>query len=292
MKVSELLNTLSNHKIVGLAESTHGQLKLNKFRSKLIKKLITNHHFRVIVLEEQYSCCKILDKYIKGNKIDVKDGLEAFPFTNTTFLYLLKWLKSYNKKNKNIISIIGIDCQYSCSKYKSTSKLNKIINNFADTYDKLPYSDNVKKSNYRDRCMYKIFLEQYNDKYKYIILGHNGHLQKEGYDSKDKIKWFGNYLNDKFKNKYCVVGNTFYNGSYLAKDIDNNYKPASANITLNNILKDGIYQVTKDIKNKIIYDGEVTFSSINPMETFYDAKLHSRFDILLVLNNEKPFKMI
>ena len=77
--------------------------------------------------------------------------------------------------------------------------------------------------------MYKIFMKQFNNNNKYLILSHNTHLQKE---STNKIKWFGNYLYEKFINNYLVICNTFYNGTYLAKDIDNNYNIDIAKINV------------------------------------------------------------
>ena len=181
MNISKLADKIKDYKIIGLGEATHGQLKLNEFRNKLIKYLVKKYNFRVIVLEEQYSCSKILDKYIKDKNISYLDGIDAFPFLSKTFVNLLNWLKSYNKKNKNKVSIIGIDCNDECPKYNSKSITNKYVIKLIKAYNKIPYSEGIKRINFRDKCMYKIFMKQYNEKYKYLILSHNGHLQKYGY---------------------------------------------------------------------------------------------------------------
>jgi len=287
MNISKFSESIKNYKIIGLGEATHGQLKLNQFRNKLVKELIKKYNFKVIVLEEQYSCAKIIDKYIKNKNANYLDGLDAFPFLSYTFISLLKWLKNYNIKNNNKISIIGIDCQDICPKYKSKSKINDYVNTLIQKLNKIPYSNNQKRLNFRDKCMYEIFMKQYNKNNKYLIFGHNGHLQKESYNKDDKIKWFGNYLFNTFGNKYCAIGNTFYNGKYLGKDIDKNYKIGVANINVKKELDDGIYRVNNKTK---IYDGEVTFSSKNPNKTFYKSLINNRFDILIVINNEIPFK--
>tara|TARA_B100001964_G_C13842525_1_gene426499 strand:- start:183 stop:605 length:423 start_codon:yes stop_codon:yes gene_type:complete len=140
--------------------------------------------------------------------------------------------------------------------------------------------------------MYEIFMKQYNDKNKYLIFAHNGHLQKEPYSKSDKTKWFGNYLYKKFGDRYLVIGNTFYNGKYLAKDIDNNYKTGIATVSVKKELDDGIYIINNYNNNIIIYDGEVTYSSKNPNKTFYKHKINNRFDILIIINNELPFTLI
>lgn len=94
MNIAKLAKEISNKSIIGIGEATHGQLKLNQFRNKLVKQLITKYNFTVIVLEEQYSCAKIANKYIKNKSKD--HGIDAFPFRNKTFVQLLNWLKRYN----------------------------------------------------------------------------------------------------------------------------------------------------------------------------------------------------
>lgn len=38
MNISKLAKSIKNYKIIGIGESTHGQLKLNEFRNNLVKK--------------------------------------------------------------------------------------------------------------------------------------------------------------------------------------------------------------------------------------------------------------
>lgn len=288
MNISNLEDNIKDYKIVGIGEATHGQLKLNEFRNKLVKKLIIKHNFSVIAIEDQYSCIKLIDKYIKNKKINYMDGLSAFPFLSKSFISLLNWLKKYNIKNYNKISIIGFDCQDKCPKYKSNSKIDKYIDTMIEKLNNIPYSEYEKRLNFRDKCMFDIFMNQFDNKKKYIIFGHNGHLQKNPYNNDDKITWFGNYLYQEFGDKYCAIGNTFYNGKYLGKDIDNNYKIGVANVNVKKELNNGIYYIEKDDR-KIIYEGTVLFSSKNPYNSFEKMYINNRFDILIVINNELPF---
>ena len=253
--------------------------------------MITKYNFRVIIIEDQYSCIKIIDKYIKNKDVNYLDGLDAFPFLSKTFVSLLKWLRNYNIKNNNKISIIGIDCQHTCPKYKSKSEINKYVNTLIKKLNKIPYSNPLDRANFRDKCMYEIFMKQYNKNKKYLIFAHNAHLQKEPYNKDDKRKWFGNYLYNNFGSDYCAIGNTFYTGKYLAKNSDNNYKVGIANINIKKKLNSGIFYINK---NDIIeiYEGEVTYSSKNPNKTFYKNYMNNRFNILIVINNELPFTLI
>jgi erythromycin esterase-like protein len=270
-------------RIIGLGEATHGQLKINKWRSKMIKKLIEKDNFNVIVLEEQYSCVKILDKYIKNRIEEYRGGIGSFQFMSTTFIKLLKWLRKYNIKTNNKISMIGIDCQYWCSKYKSESKISK--------YVKRKIKNN-KKKNERDKNMYDIFMKQHRESKKYIILAHNGHLQKKKYYEKDDRLWLGNYLSKRFKTEYYVIGNTFYNGKYHALDIDNDNKLSIAKIRVKKELEDGLYKEKDLFEKTYIYEGSMIYSSKNPKKTFYKFLYANRFDELIVINNEVPFEIL
>jgi erythromycin esterase-like protein len=274
------------YKIIGIGEATHGQLKINNWRIQLFKTLVKKHRFTVLVMEEEYSCGKILDKYIKNKSNFYLDGIDNIGFLNKSFVNLLKWMRKYNMKNNNTLSIIGIDCQGLCPKYKSNSKTTNYVTNLVQKYNNNPTQGT------RDKYMYKIFMKQFNINKKYVIFGHNAHLQKEKYDVKDNIIWLGNYLSKYFANKYFVIGNTFYRGKYLAKDTDNNYKLSIAKIKVKKELEDGLYFTNKKLKKVNVYEGEVSFSSKNPNKTFYKIKFNNRFDALIVINNEKAFILI
>lgn len=274
-------------KIIGVGEATHGQLKLNMWRIKLFKMLVNKYNFNVLVLEEQYSCAKILDMYVKNKINDYMFGIDAFPFLNTTFVKLLKWMRNYNKKNNNKLSVIGIDCSAECNKYNTTSKITQHIKKIIIKYNKNPTQHN------RDKFMFNIFMKQYDVNKKYIIFAHNAHLQKERYcNGKDDRIWFGNYLSKKFKEKYFVIGNTFYNGSYLGKDMDDSYKISVSKINKKCELDSGLYMSDKKINKINFYEGGMIFSSNNPSETYYKTKLNKRFDAIIVINKECPFTMI
>tara|TARA_Y100000590_G_scaffold470096_1_gene661944 strand:- start:1317 stop:2162 length:846 start_codon:yes stop_codon:yes gene_type:complete len=271
------------HKIIGLGEATHGQLKINKWRVKIFKTLVLKYCFTILVLEEEYSCSKILDRYIKNKTNSYIDGISSFGFLNTTFINLLKWMRKFNMKNNNKLSIIGIDCQEICSEYISNSNTTKYVTNLVKKYNK------KREMSIRDKYMYKIFMKQFNKQKKYVIFGHNGHLQRTKYDAKDKMIWFGNYLSNTFKNKYFVIGNTFYSGEYLAKDIDNNYTPSIARIKVKKELKNGLYLINKKLQTINVYEGTVVFSSKDYNKTYYKFQLNNRFDALIVINNELSF---
>lgn len=283
------MQIVNDHDIVAIGEATHGQLKLNKFRNTMTKIMITKCGFNVVVIEEQYSCAQILDGYIKNDDVDISNGLDAFPYLNTEFVALLEFLKRYNVKHNNCVSILGIDCQHVCPIYDSNSEMNTYVNRVIEKYDEL--TDTKDKANYRDKCMFDIFMRLYDREKKYVIFAHNGHIQKTPYNLNDTIKWFGNHMSEHFKRQYLSIGNTFYNGSYLAKDVDNDYRPGISHVNVAKQLENGVYYVD-NMRDIVVYEGSVVYSSRNENEYFYETRLNNRFDILLVINNELPFQLV
>jgi len=287
MNITKLGEKIREKKIIGIGEATHGQLKINEFRNRLIKELITKYNFSVIAIEDEYSCVKRIDKYIKNRSENFRDGLKGFPFLNKTFIRLIEWIREYNKENDNKVSIIGFDCQETCLKVES--KLDRRVDILVKKLDKIGYRDSIKRINFRDKCMFEIFMSQYDEKKKYIVIGHNGHIHRESYDN--KTKWFGNYLESEFGEKYCAIGNTFYSGEYLGKDMDNNYRMGKVSIDVKGGLRSGIYYIKRgeNIGERGIYEGTVLFSSKEPNKTFEKMEIKNRFDILVVINEELPF---
>jgi erythromycin esterase-like protein len=270
-----------------MGEATHGQAKIIQFRIKVFKKLVKKCGYTVFVLEENYSCCELVNKYIQKGIGHPDDLLLYFmwPWKNYYILNLIKWMREYNKTHKNKLEFKGVDCQVICNDYKSNSKINKFVTNIVKS----------KKKN-RDKSMFDIFMKIYNPNKKYFIYGHMGHLQKEKYYNQ---LWFGCYLHKKFKENYYAIGNAFYYGSYLGVDEDNDYKFSTITITKNMTknsrkFKDGINisNKVKEYANKNIFEGGAVFSSKTPMITFDKTIVNNRFDAIMVINDEHPFRMI
>ena len=63
--IDKIVSIAKNVKIIGMAEATHGQEKITKFRIKVFKKLVKKCNYSVFVLEDQYSCCEQINQYIQ-----------------------------------------------------------------------------------------------------------------------------------------------------------------------------------------------------------------------------------
>ena len=123
-----------------------------------------------------------LNYYHFYQQMDFINSLKIHNITNS-----VKYMERFtndNMKNNNTLSIIGIDCQGLCPKYKSNSKTTNYVTNLVQKYNNNPTQGT------RDKYMYKIFMKQFNINKKYVIFGHNAHLQKEKYDVKDNRIWF------------------------------------------------------------------------------------------------------
>tara|TARA_B110000037_G_C16998551_1_gene456106 strand:- start:156 stop:1031 length:876 start_codon:yes stop_codon:yes gene_type:complete len=286
--INKIINISDNINILGMGEATHGQKKITDLRIKIFKKLVKKNNYTVFVLEEQYSCCELINKYIKTGIGKPKNILKcfSFPWSNIEILNLIKWMRKYNINNNNILEFKGIDCQSICDKYKS----NSIINNFVIKCNKkyLKY----KNYNERDLIMFKIFMKLYNKTKKYFLYFHMYHLQK-------KYNTFGFYLYKKFKNKYYAIGNSFYYGSYIGKDIINNdnikiVKIKKIKIKNKNKLNEGLHinVSTPNYDKKIIYQGNINVNSKYPLKKYTPFFIGELFDAVIIINNEKPFTII
>lgn len=272
-----------NKNIIAMGEATHGQKKITDFRINMFKKLV-KLNYTVFVLEEQYSCCELVNKYIKTGIGNPKELLKnfSFPWSNMEILNLIKWMRKYNKLNNNKLEFKGIDCQYLCNKYKSKSKINKYVNKIHNKY--------IKNKNYnkRDEYMYNIFIKLFNRKKKYFLYFHMYHIQK-------KYNTFGSYLHKNFKDNYYAIGNSFYNGSYIGK-----YKGKIKIVKIKKIeldeekkLSEGFHtKNTPNYEKKIIYQGNINVDIDNPLKKYTPFYVNSLFDGIIIINNEKPFNLI
>lgn len=66
-ELKEILTATVNAKIVGMGQATHGQDMINKYTANILKELIKNQNVTVFVLEDQYSCCCLINNFIRSN---------------------------------------------------------------------------------------------------------------------------------------------------------------------------------------------------------------------------------
>ncbi|KQN32345.1 hypothetical protein ASE92_17210 [Pedobacter sp. Leaf41] len=94
-----LFKTLDGNKVYAIGEATHGTRNFIDFRFSLIKTLVLEHNYKVIVTETDFSSTLMLNDYIVNGNGSPKDALKLigyWMYNNSDFLNVVEWLKTYN----------------------------------------------------------------------------------------------------------------------------------------------------------------------------------------------------
>lgn len=114
--------------VLAIGESTHGTKEFNLMYLKMFKYLVEEHNFTTLFLEDEYSRCLGLDRYVKckENCESVSaENLGKWPWMTSEMNDLIEWIKNHNgSTNKAQLSIVGIDIQDS---QHTCLTLNKIL---------------------------------------------------------------------------------------------------------------------------------------------------------------------
>jgi erythromycin esterase-like protein len=289
--MQEILKIANNIKIFGIGEATHGQHKINSYRSKVFRNLVQKCNYNVLVLEEQYSTCQEVNQYIKSNidtKLEIIMQSFMWPWKSVQMYDLINWMREYNKTHNNILEFRGIDIQFDSGFSLPNDKLNAYVKKIIKKYQKLKEQNTT---NFRDKNMFDLFMKFYESNKRYFIWAHNAHLEKNNNDHSD-MTFFGTHLYDKFKNDYFVIGNAFFKGSFRGLNPDSGKMEIAAIDVKKNKLADGLYFYNNKFKNKQFPEGGSAASRIDPMKYIWFVRYGSRFDGLLVIDNEMPIRLI
>lgn len=326
--IEKISNIAKNINILGMGESIHFLNKIGKFRIDVFKYLVENYSYNVFVLEDQYSCCELVNDYINNRSNTPALHLIAnfmFPWESIDMLGLIEWMKEYNLRNdnKNKLEFKGIDIQYIYTDYKNRSdNVAKYVKKLMNKKDKMVSKIYLKSDGYddisrfRDKSMFDVFMKIYDPNKKYFIFAHNVHLQKEEdeeYSDGSKTKFLGFYLSNHFKNMYYVIGGAFYYGKWSGYNYDkNNYnlevnpstKKEIGTIKLkdldkiyikeNQILKDGLNtnnNITNFDKYKI-FQGGTAAKKNKSYKCVYSISINKKYDAVMVINDEEPLNEV
>jgi len=250
----------SNVRVIALGEATHGTKEVYEYKAEILKSLIKNNGARKIALEARYAISENLNTYILTGKGNLKKIISElyWPYQTVEFKDFLVWLKKYNKKTNDKVSIIGIDSQPFGNTLKVLTKklkdnapysklLSKLNNDSIKVTQKIDVSNilfqKLLKSNQNKNVLLNAkelsqsyFLEQYIGSLKYhryrdSIMAVNIELIEKRLPSNEKIIYWahdehiqkkrgyaGGYLNEKFKDSYVNVGFLLGKGKYTAID--------------------------------------------------------------------------
>jgi erythromycin esterase len=114
----ESLAYLSDSKIVGLGEATHGTKEFFQMKHRIFKYLVENHDFKVFAFECDMGESYYVNNYIINGEGDIDDlminTMHFWTWRTEEVKELLVWMKEYNedKIEEDKIYFIGVDCQF------------------------------------------------------------------------------------------------------------------------------------------------------------------------------------
>jgi erythromycin esterase len=112
--IKPLIEKMGAKQIVGLGEGTHGTAEFYKLRYWISRILVEEKGFNHIAFENDYS-----DGWLLNNQLNTGANLDSLMkkhmlsiWQNTETKELLTWVKEYNSKHGNKVTIDGIDYVY------------------------------------------------------------------------------------------------------------------------------------------------------------------------------------
>jgi len=115
--LKQLLDQISNKKIIALGESTHGTREFTIVRADIVKSLVTQYGFNTFILEADYMPCAAISEFIltgKGDPEKLLLNVRLWPWIHQDFLELIIWMKDYNQLHPSEkVQFFGMDSQYS-----------------------------------------------------------------------------------------------------------------------------------------------------------------------------------
>ena len=104
------IEDLENPKIIGLGESIHGSKQAQSCSFGIIKHLIQKSNCRLVLLEVPFELGLVLNAYVQDSlSIDIHKSMAFYNYNLDKFKELLDWIKNYNCKNNETVTIAGID---------------------------------------------------------------------------------------------------------------------------------------------------------------------------------------
>lgn len=110
-----LTEILTNKKVVGLGEASHGTKEFFQMKHRMLEFLVKEMGFNVFAIEASYSRCQYINEYVLNGKgsLDTATVVQGFTTWSTEEVKnMIQWMKDYNDENpKNKIQFVGYDLQ-------------------------------------------------------------------------------------------------------------------------------------------------------------------------------------
>jgi len=157
----EVLDYMSDCKVVGLGEATHGTKEFFQLKHRIFKYLVENHEFKTFAFECDMGESYYVNDFVVNGEGDIdyimKNIMHFWTWRTEEVKDLLIWMNEYNenKSYEDKIHFIGVDCQF------LTYQANITMNYFNDTNVSLP-EDCIQFLNEIDQIGWNI-TEYYSD---------------------------------------------------------------------------------------------------------------------------------
>ncbi|MFI5161695.1 MAG: erythromycin esterase family protein [Sphingobacteriales bacterium] len=111
-----LKQILSNRRIVGMGEATHGSHEFFAMKHRMLEFLVKQMGFRVFAIEANFTECRAVNDYVLYGKGDAKKviaGMYFWTWNTTEVLKMVEWMRHYNmgKSTAGQVKFYGFDMQ-------------------------------------------------------------------------------------------------------------------------------------------------------------------------------------
>ncbi|MBB4892516.1 erythromycin esterase [Streptomyces olivoverticillatus] len=94
---------ISDAKVVGLGEATHGSHEFFTMKERVFRYLVEEKGFTTFALEMSWPAGLRLDEYVQSGRGDarqvVKEALGRSPWEREEFLHLIEWMRDHNRRH-------------------------------------------------------------------------------------------------------------------------------------------------------------------------------------------------
>lgn len=130
---------VSNARIVGLGEGTHGTREFFQMKHRLTELLAKESGFTVFAIEANMPEARRVNRYIqtgRGDPREAIDGLYFWTWDTEEVLAMVEWMRRYNASGKRRIAFWGFDMQ------EPTVAMDS-VQHFVERYGTSAYADSL-----------------------------------------------------------------------------------------------------------------------------------------------------
>lgn len=114
--LASLDTVLAGHRLVALGEATHGTREFFQFKHRLIRRMVSHHGSRLLLMEAPWARSRAVDAFLVdglGTPERAVAGLGFWTWNVEEFVGLVRWLRAWNRAHPtDQVRFVGIDPQF------------------------------------------------------------------------------------------------------------------------------------------------------------------------------------